>query len=62
MTLFRLGVFLLMAITVFEVMLHEVRVTLHIVDNWPPLYSPVSRDVEDGHHEIFDVDEYAMIL
>lgn len=60
--LFRLGVFILMAAAVFEVMFHEVRVTLHSVDNWPPSSSPISRDVEDGPHEIFDVNKHTVIL
>jgi len=61
MILFGLRV-LLMAETVFKIMVHEVWVLLDSADNWCPLCLPISRGVEDGLNGSVGVNEYVMVF
>lgn len=61
MALFRFLVFVLMTGAVFEIMVHEVWVPFHGVDDRRPLCLPISWGVEDGLHERLDIDKDAMV-
>ena len=45
---------------VFEIMVHEVWVPFHGVDDWCPLCLPISWGVEDRLHVRLDIDKDAV--